>query len=393
MTDLAEELQNFINQINENEGLVFPKDIPIPNHLLDPSTVTLFTEKFPLDLLRLFKNEIPWWNEEQYDFTYNIIYSIITRVSEHKQKWLPADSYALRDPYTYHPNLNQSNPYGFSLINWYAAFFKWLDPICRLDKEENRVLCKTAYLNALKMCWLSLPNLDMPAIFIDEEIVEKILNQHPLDITSLPLADMNFNIAYNAIRSVLSLIATSNDYNLSWYWHIFIDCPITLKDTSLCREAYALNKALALYMPEDQVTYEMVEELSVLSHNPGHISNSLDRIPLKHRDFQICQNYVKIISGINIRHVPDSVITQELCDLAFENNANSFSYIPTKFRTYAMCLAATKKVNVTIAWLEIVECTPIEYQTDEFWDSFHIRNERFCVNCNNCRCKQCTKEL
>ncbi|MEX0595853.1 MAG: hypothetical protein WD512_05065, partial [Candidatus Paceibacterota bacterium] len=281
--------------------------------------------------------------------------------------------------------------WGFNLIDWYSAFFKWLDPIYRLDKEENRIICKTAYLNALQTC-ARLPYLDMPSIFIDEEIMGIIVDQHPIDILKLPLVDINFTIAYSAIRSVLNLLQDSKKYHRSWYWDIFMYCPILFKDTSLCQDAYKVNKVLAVFMPEDQVTYEMVEELSVISNDSNNIWNTLDRIPMKHRDFKICQNYIKINTGTNIIHVPDSVITQELCDLAFEQNANSFSYIPTKYRTYAMCLAATKKVSVTISWLKVVECTPIEFQTEEFWDSFHIRNKSFDLSSNYCKCKLCIKD-
>ena len=233
----------------------------------------------------------------------------------------------------------------------------------------------------------------IPPSFINYDIVQQFINTKPLYILRLPLLDMDYDLAYNAVRTVLNLVKTSgNGYSPLWYDDIFRDCPHRLKDAELCQEAYAKNKVLTVFMPEKHITYNMVYELSLLKDSDWSIYNTLDRIPKQFQNYQICENYVTNISGCNIKHVPENIIDQNLCNLAFNQNANCFENIPDKFKTYQMCLKATKNVDVTISWLKVVISTPPHFRTDEFWNSYHLKNEnfkRYSDLCNHCQCNLC----
>jgi len=226
-----------------------------------------------------------------------------------------------------------------------------------------------------------------------------VVEKCPLDILKLPLVDMDRSLAYDAVNRVLVIVRTEKGYSRQWYDDIFRECPNELKDSKMCQEAYVINPELALFMPEEQISYEMVLELS---KNRTSFWNGfgLERIPMKYRDYTICQNYITRISGINVKYVPDDVLDQNLCNLAMNQNGNSFGYIPARFRTYEMCLQAIQTTSVTISWIELAERTPIQYQTEEFWDAYHIRHQYFNryneLDYNipsRCQCKQCKNKI
>lgn len=247
----------------------------------------------------------------------------------------------------------------------------------------------------------------IPPFMITSEIMDLAI-EHPGDVLSLPLLFIDWNLAYLTVTRMLNIILSKRRY-CTWYQDIFIELPMIFKTRDVCDQAYEHDNFMVLFMPEEYVTYQMVIDLCTPSPEGAHkgrcvskhgddwgVYNSLERIPVRHRTLDVCTNYVRYISGINIEYVPSEYLSQGLCDLAYAQNPNSYSYIPAKYRSYEMSLKAAQGVDVTIGRIGLYKKVPLIHllADDKFWKQYHERNIDFykCFKYWRCDCIACSQE-
>ena len=280
------------------------------------------------------------------------------------------------------------------ILTYVGDWVKYYIPIMKADI----FLSKSTMIYLIKYC-LSPPTDSFPANLVDENIFYYILENKPLDFYNLPLADLPYLETFNAIRHILKNVMEERIGSVEWYNKIFIRIPDKFKTPCLCEEAYDLHNILCFFMPEERTNYDMFLKLSKGNYGKSKCSivgdgiwNRLEKVPMKYRTLELCRNYITNVSGMNIRYVPSEIQSQELCNLAFEQNVNSVQgYIPLQYITKDMCMRVARLVGVI--GIEMVPVhIPRKFQSKEFCETFHkaIQDSCFLRTLNfDCMCAMC----
>jgi hypothetical protein len=231
---------------------------------------------------------------------------------------------------------------------------------------------------------------------INWEFLEWYANEKPMDILSLPLYDIDYGMAKQALIIALQVLENGHKYGKGWFSTIFKDMPMKFKDEAIYQWAYKNNPDLVATFPHEHVTYDMFYNLS---------SNTylwLNDVPVEYRDAKMCDKFLDNGSwgnkSMNMGYVPMELRTKELCDKHFKKSTDTIIYIPQAYITYDMCLDAAKNIS-SIDPSTFLSIIPKEYQTTNFWEIYlinqwyfkkyilayvpiHLRNDEFIQNCS-----------
>lgn len=197
------------------------------------------------------------------------------------------------------------------------------------------------------------------------EFMSWYANTYPMDILSLPLAEIDFELAKSSLISVLKRFEFGNrGYSKSWFSNVFRDMPEKFKDKLMCMWAYKIDENLVRYFPLEHATYDMYNNLS----NDTYVS--LSDVPMVYRDLKLCLKFIMPSSSYsraaNLGSFPKELRTRDVCDKCFEGNPGTIIYIPQEFITYEMALKFAQYIG-PIKCSDAIKVIPPEYQTIEFW--------------------------
>jgi hypothetical protein len=223
----------------------------------------------------------------------------------------------------------------------------------------------------------SLPTSKIPIELVDQEVIDIIVERYPSNFERLPLDKMEYSISQKICRDVLNNSYVTRATDLT-YRLIFRDMPLLYKDYYMCKQAYEYNPILAVYMPEQFITYDMVLNLSKTKYteNPEYLLNSLDWVPKRYRTYEICLNYVRL-NGYNITYVSEEMINEELCEEAVKISL-CINFVPEQFKTYNMCLyvAGNPRAGGRSHWNErynVLDQIPEKFKTPELLNRYNTR--------------------
>ena len=233
---------------------------------------------------------------------------------------------------------------------------------------------------------------------VDQEFLDWFVEEYPMDILSLPLEEIDYDMAMKTLIMALHALEDTQQYSYQWFSNIFRDMPMKFKDEQMCIWAYNNNHDLISTFPTEYKTYDMFFNL------PDNTYLWLNDVPMVYRDEAMCNKFLDMKGGIgdksmNLGYVPGNLRTRELCYKHFEKSVNTLIYIPGEYITYEMCLDAAER-HSSLVHSDFIRVVPQEYQTDDFWRIYvanhwyfkryildyvpqHLRNDEFIKKCND----------
>ena len=220
----------------------------------------------------------------------------------------------------------------------------------------------------------------VPSVFKTDELCNIALgsnNPHRYEggneaIKYIPVALCNYN------KLVLGIQA---DYNY------IKDIPRELVDDNLCKIAVQQNGMALEHIPKELITSDIcklaIEKYDIyndyiLQYIPKEYitedicklvvqKNGLEISYISNQTDEICKLAVKQ-NGSALKYVKTK--TPEICKLAIQQNYLSIEFIPECMKTYEICIATARNINLKIRYYShqnILEFIPNDMQTDELY--------------------------
>lgn len=239
---------------------------------------------------------------------------------------------------------------------------------------------------------------------IDKYFLNFIVKKYPLDILSLPLTQIDHELAKTAL---INCLVQFESKSRRFFGLIFERMPRKFKDADMCMWAFQINKDLIKTFPQEHTNYDMYNCLGKNTHL------TLWDIPYEYRTRDLCHKFLtynKYRRGaMDLGAVPESFRTQALCYNLFKKCSDVIIYIPSQFITQEMVLTAAADSS-SVQPDEYLRCIPEKYQTDQFWRIYvnkhwyyktyllsmvpnHLRTLAFIDECNKVSKKWCNPLL